>query len=167
MSTLRSTYFAIARSIFPQSFRADRENVLFPLVEIWGVGARGHNSLPGKLVCGTDRKDKNEYGRGSLKLRRYFRPNTRKPMCLDRVRCAHCHLEQHQHRFVGFGECGDGKRAHRPEIAVLGLEINADVCPIDTWGSRPFSKHATEFRHLGEILARLMACVDSNGFRST
>ena len=69
MSTLRSTYFAIARSIFPQSFRADRENVLFPHVEIWGVGARGHYSLPGKLVCGTEWKDKNEYGRGSLKLR--------------------------------------------------------------------------------------------------
>ena len=88
---------------FPQCLVTDRQNVLLPRFEIGevagrasagrGLVRRARNTLPLEtiLVCG--RNNKNEYGRGPPKVLGYYRPNTRKPFCLDRVLCAHCHLE--------------------------------------------------------------------------
>jgi len=47
-------------------------------------------------------------------------------MCLYWMRSAHCHLEEHQHRFVGCWELGDDKGAHLTEITLLRPEISTD-----------------------------------------
>ena len=44
-------------------------------------------------TCNIVRRNKHEYGRRSLKSFSHLRSYTRKLMCLDWVRSAHCHLE--------------------------------------------------------------------------